>query len=60
MTRAERKVGAFKKDIKLGGGDKEDEVDGDEITAKMEDGVLVISIPKVEREWTEIKRVEIE
>jgi HSP20 family protein len=42
------------------GVEERDEIDSFGITAKMEDGVLVITVPKVEREWTEIRKVDIE
>jgi len=35
-------------------------VDGDAISAKLEDGVLIVTVPKVEKEWTEVKRVDIQ
>jgi len=61
LTKSERKVGMFERSIKLPPGEEEkEEVDGDAITAKLEDGVLVVTVPKVEREWTEVKRVDIE
>ncbi|KAM3077121.1 hypothetical protein ACMFMF_005036 [Clarireedia jacksonii] len=63
LTKKERKVGAFERTMKLPlNADDNDEIDGDNITAKLEDGVLVVTVPKVEKEesWTEIKRVEIE
>ncbi|PQE14184.1 HSP20-like chaperone protein [Rutstroemia sp. NJR-2017a BVV2] len=63
LTKKERKVGAFERTMKLPlNAEDKDEIDGDNITAKLEDGVLVVTVPKVEKEesWTEIKRVEIE
>ncbi|KAK5652579.1 hypothetical protein OQA88_10340 [Cercophora sp. LCS_1] len=64
MISGERRVGLFERKIKLppvqeGREDSKDEVDGDHITAKMEDGILVVIVPKVEKEWTEIKKVDI-
>ncbi|KAK2626120.1 hypothetical protein QTJ16_004382 [Diplocarpon rosae] len=62
----ERKVGSFERAVKLPpaaglDGEKEDgEVDAEGISAKLQDGILVVTVPKVEREWTEIKRVDIE
>ncbi|CAG8961856.1 hypothetical protein HYFRA_00013656 [Hymenoscyphus fraxineus] len=61
LTQGERKVGMFDRTVKLPPGDGEkEEVDGDNITAKLEDGVLVVTVPKAEKEWTEVKRVDIE
>lgn len=61
LVEGERRVGVFERKIALPprGADK-DEVDGDAITAKMEDGVLIVTVPKVEKEWTEIRKVDIE
>ncbi|KAH8774105.1 HSP20-like chaperone [Hyaloscypha sp. PMI_1271] len=61
LTTSERKVGMFERAVKLPPGDEEkEEVDGDAITAKLEDGVLVVTVPKIEKDWTEVKRVDIE
>jgi len=61
LSQSERKVGLFERAVKLPPGDEEkEEVDGDAISAKLEDGVLVVTVPKVEKEWTEVKRVDIE
>lgn len=60
MAQSERKVGVFERTVKLPlVGEEKEEVDGDGITAKLEDGVLVVTVPKVEKEWTEVKRVDI-
>lgn len=63
LSQGERKVGVFERTVKLppaGGNEEKEEVDGEAITAKLEDGVLVVTVPKMEREWTEVKRVDIE
>lgn len=64
LRTSERKVGMFERIVKLppGGEDKKkEEIDGEAIVAKMEDGVLVIRVPKVEKEeWTEIRKIDIE
>jgi len=60
LAQSERKVGVFERTIKLPPGNEEkEEIDGDSITAKLEDGVLVVTVPKIEKEWTEVKRVDI-
>jgi HSP20 family protein len=60
LTKSERKVGVFDRSIKLPPGSEEkEEVDGEAITAKLDDGVLVVVVPKVEKEWTEVKKVNI-
>jgi HSP20 family protein len=61
LSKKERKVGVFERSVKLPPGEEEkEEVDGDNITAKLEDGVLIVTVPKVEKEWTEVKKVDIE
>jgi HSP20 family protein len=61
LAQSERKVGVFERTVKLPPGNEEkEEIDGDDITAKLEDGVLVVTVPRVEKEWTEVKRVDIE
>lgn len=62
LATGERKVGLFERNVALPpeGVEERDEIDSFGITAKMEDGVLVITVPKVEREWTEIRKVDIE
>jgi HSP20 family protein len=61
LSKSERKVGVFERSIKLPPGEEEkEEVDSDAIAAKLEDGVLVVTVPKVEKEWTEVKRVDIQ
>lgn len=65
LVTGERKVGLFERKIKLPlvsqdeAGEKE-EVDEDGISAKMEDGILIIVVPKLERDWTEVRKVDIE
>jgi len=61
LSKKERKVGVFERNVKLPPGEEEkEEVDGDNISAKLEDGVLIVTVPKVEKEWTEVKKVDIE
>lgn len=64
LTQSERKIGMFERAVKLppDGDENNFELDGDSITAKLEDGVLVVSIPKIKKEdeWTNIKKVDIE
>jgi HSP20 family protein len=61
LSASERRVGLFERTIKLppAGGEGED-VDGLAISAKMEEGILIVTIPKLEKEWTEIRKVDIE
>lgn len=62
LVSGERRVGMFERDVKLPpvGVSEKDDVDGLGITARMEDGVLVVVVPKVEREWTEIRKVDVQ
>jgi HSP20 family protein len=61
LTQSERRVGVFERTIKIPPmGQEKEEVDGDAISAKLEDGVLIVTVPKVEKEWTDVKKVDIE
>ncbi|KAF3015601.1 hypothetical protein E8E14_009632 [Neopestalotiopsis sp. 37M] len=62
LSSGERKVGMFERSIRLppANVDDKDEVDGFGITAKMENGILIITVPKAEKEWTEIHKVDIQ
>ncbi|KAK4230926.1 hypothetical protein QBC38DRAFT_274561 [Podospora fimiseda] len=65
MVSSERRVGLFERKIELPPagavvGNEKEEVDGNRIKAKLEDGVLVVDVGKAEKEWTEIKKVDIE
>jgi len=68
LVSGERRVGLFRRDVKLPppgaeaatNGRERDEVDVDNISARMEDGILVVVVPMVEREWTEVRKVDIE
>ncbi|KAI4861707.1 HSP20-like chaperone [Hypoxylon rubiginosum] len=62
LTSSERKVGMFERSIKLPppGSEEKEEVDGLSITAKMENGILIVTVPKTEKEWTEIHKIDIE
>lgn len=55
----ERKVGVFDRKVKLGSKANPANVDSDGIAAKMEDGVLLVTIPKTE-EFVDVKKVDIE
>ncbi|KAI1123571.1 HSP20-like chaperone [Nemania abortiva] len=62
LASSERKVGLFERSLKLpppGSSDNED-VDGYGITARMENGILIVTVPKAEKDWTEVHKVEIE
>ncbi|KAF4123943.1 HSP20 family protein [Geosmithia morbida] len=53
----ERQVGPFDRRVQLPGTEA---LDGDAITARMEDGVLMITVPKVEKPWCELRRIDVE
>ncbi|KAG8529935.1 uncharacterized protein KY384_005416 [Bacidia gigantensis] len=55
----ERKVGVFERSVKLGSRERPALVDSESISAKMENGVLIISIPKMEKDFVEVKKVDI-
>ena len=55
----ERKVGVFERKVKLGSKANPANVNSDGIGAKMEDGVLLVTIPKTE-EFVDVKKVDIE
>lgn len=58
----ERSVGLFSREVRLPPVDKKakEDVDSDGIEAKMEEGVLVITVPKLEKDYVEVKRVNIQ
>lgn len=62
LSSSERKVGMFERSIKLPPPESDDkeEVDAFGITAKMENGILIVIVPKSEKEWTEIHKIDIE
>lgn len=68
LVSGERSTGLFSREVKLppsaGGRQQQEsskeEVDADGIEAKMEDGILIVTVPKVEKGWTEVKKVDIQ
>ena len=56
----ERKVGAFERKVRLGSRANPAQVDSDGISARMEEGVLRIDVPKLDSGYVEIKKVDIE
>ena len=54
----ERKVGVFDRKVKFGSKVNPANVDADGISAKMEDGILMVTVPKVES-FVEVKKVDI-
>jgi HSP20 family protein len=56
----ERKVGAFERKIRLGSRANPALVDVEGITAKLEDGVLRVTVPKMNGEFVEVKKVDVE
>lgn len=66
LKSGERSTGLFSRDVKLPPAEGErkesskDEVNAEAIEAKMEDGILVVTVPKIEKGWTEVKKVDIQ
>lgn len=56
----ERKVGAFERKVRLGSLANPANVDVDAINAKLEDGILKVEVPKLDRDYVEIKMVDIQ
>jgi len=56
----ERKVGAFERKVRLGSRANPAQVDIDGITAKLEDGILRVEVPKQDKDYVEVKMVDIE
>jgi HSP20 family protein len=56
----ERKVGPFERKIRLGTRASPAHIDADGITAKLEDGILRVEVPKLDAGYVEIKKVDIE
>ena len=56
----ERQVGVFERKVRLGSRARPAMVDVDDISARMEDGILIITVPKTDAEYVEIKKVDIE
>lgn len=59
MNLSERRVGMFERNIVLPKDDGGD-VDVDDISAKMEDGILIVTVPRSDKGWENVKKVEIE
>ncbi|ROW18294.1 hypothetical protein VPNG_00364 [Cytospora leucostoma] len=66
LKSGERSTGLFSRDVKLppAEGEKKEsskeEVNVEAIEAKMEDGILIVTVPKIEKGWTEVKKVDIQ
>jgi HSP20 family protein len=56
----ERKVGAFDRKVRLGSRANPAQVDIDHISAKLEEGILRIEVPKLDKDYVEVKKVDIE
>ena len=56
----ERQVGAFERKVRLGSPAQPAKVDDEAITAKLEDGVLRVQVPKEDQDYVEVKRVDVE
>ena len=57
----ERKVGPFERKVRLGTRASPANIDAEGISAKLEDGVLRVEVPKLEREgFVEVRKVDVE
>ncbi|KAI4147323.1 MAG: hypothetical protein L6R39_003145 [Caloplaca ligustica] len=56
----ERQVGVFERKVRLGSRATPAVVDEDGMSAKMEDGVLIVTIPKRDAGYVDVKKVDIE
>jgi len=56
----ERKVGPFERKVRLGSRANPAQVDAEAISAKLEDGILIIEVPKLDKDYVEVKKVDIE
>jgi len=56
----ERKVGPFERKVRLGTRANPAQIDSEGITAKLEDGVLRVEVPKLETGFVEVRKVDIE
>ncbi|ORY65911.1 HSP20-like chaperone [Pseudomassariella vexata] len=62
LSSSERKVGMFERGIKLPppGSDEKEDIDAFSINAKLENGILIITVPKAEKEWTEVHNIDVD
>ncbi|KAI9726337.1 MAG: hypothetical protein M1828_001611 [Chrysothrix sp. TS-e1954] len=56
----ERKIGPFERKVRLGSRSNPAQIDIDRISAKLEDGVLKIDVPKEDKDFVEIKKVDVQ
>lgn len=56
----ERKVGVFERKVRLGSRANPAQVDVDAISAKLEDGILRVDVPKLDAGYVEVKKVDVE
>lgn len=56
----ERKVGAFERKVRLGSRASPAQIEVEGISARMEDGILRVDVPKLDSEYVEIRKVDIE
>lgn len=64
LVSGERRTGLFRREVRLPPADSnsaegKEEVNSEGISATMENGVLIVTVPKLEKERAEVKRVEI-
>ncbi|KAI9751046.1 MAG: hypothetical protein M1815_001449 [Lichina confinis] len=59
LAMSERKVGVFERKVRLGNERHTADVDAEGITAKLEDGVLRVELPRVEKDFVSVRKVDI-
>lgn len=60
LAMGERKVGVFERKVRLGNERHPADVETGSISAKLEDGVLRIELPRVEKDFVQVRKVDIE
>ena len=60
LAMGEREVGVFERKVRLGSRTHPANVDMDAINAKFEDGVLMVRVPRIDSEYVEVKKVDID
>lgn len=56
----ERKVGAFERKVALGSSSRPAAIEVEGISAKMEDGILRVTLPKQDKDFVEIHHVDVD
>lgn len=60
LTVSERSIGPFERKVELTSNGKPAQIDVEAITAKMDNGVLTVEVPKLDNGFVDVKKIEIE